>query len=199
MQAAQNTNGRLHENALKYNAYQAKGVAAMRKTLIVYYSRKGENYYDGSIRNLEKGNTERVAEMIAGLTGGDLFEVETAKPYAEGYRDCVEQAKIEWQENIRPALKKTLESLEAYDTVFVGYPNWFSTMPMAMFTFLEKYHWEGKRILPFCTSEGSGLGRSEQDIKKICVGATVQPGLAVHGASAANAQAQVEAWVKQSL
>ena len=98
----------------------------MSKTLIVYYSRKGENYWNGSIKNLSKGNTEIVAEMIADITGGDLFEVDTVKPYAADYYACTDEAKAELQEGARPELKEYLDSLDGYDTIFVGYPNWLA-------------------------------------------------------------------------
>lgn len=169
----------------------------MSKTLIVYYSRKGENYVNGSVKSLAKGNTEVVAEMIAGLTGGDLFEIDTVKPYAADYYTCIEEAKAELQRNARPELKAYPDSLDEYDTIFVGYPNWWGTMPMAMFTFLEHYDLSGKRILPFCTNEGSGMGGSERDLKKTCKGATVERGLSIHGAEAANSRGKVEAWVRK--
>ena len=92
----------------------------MRKPLIVYYSRKGENYWDGQIRSLPKGNTEVVAEMIADMTGGDLFEIDTVQPYAAGYRDCVQQAVAEFRQNARPALKAYPDSLDGYDVIFCG-------------------------------------------------------------------------------
>lgn len=169
----------------------------MSKILIVYYSRKGENYWNGSIKNLSKGNTEIVAEMIADITGGDLFEVDTVKPYAADYYACIDEAKSELREGARPELKQYMDSLDGYDTIFVGYPNWWGTMPMAMFTFLEHYDLSGKRILPFCTNEGSGMGGSERDLKKICKGATVESGLSIHGAEAANSRSKVEAWVRK--
>ena len=169
----------------------------MSKTLIVYYSRTGENYVNGSIRNLTKGNTEIVAEMIAELTGGDLFEIDTVKPYATDYYDCIDEAKTELQQNARPELKAYPDSLDGYDTIFVGYPNWWGTMPMAMFTFLEHFNLTGKRILPFCTNEGSGMGSSERDLKKICKEAKVENGLSIHGAEAANSRSKVEAWVRK--
>ena len=169
----------------------------MSRTLIAYYSRKGENYWNGSIKNLPKGNTEIVAEMIAEMTGGDLFEVETVKTYAKDYYECIEDAKAELREGARPELKKYMDSLDDYDTIFVGYPNWWGTMPMAMYTFLEHYDLSGKRILPFCTNEGSGMGSSERDLKNTCKGAVVESGLSVHGAEAANSRGKVEKWVKK--
>ena len=101
--------------------------------LIVYYSRKGENYWNGSIKNLKKGNTEIVAEFIQKAVGGDLFEVETVKSYADDYYKCIDEAQKELREHARPELKSTV-AFDKYDTIFVGYPNWWGTMPMAMFT-----------------------------------------------------------------
>lgn len=108
----------------------------MRNILIVYYSRKGQNYCSGSIRDLEKGNTEIVAEMISNLTGGDLFEIETVKEYPADYYACTDEANQELKSDARPELKAYPDSIDGYDTIFVGYPNWWGTMPMAMFTFL---------------------------------------------------------------
>lgn len=98
----------------------------MNNILIVYYSRKGENYWGGSIKNLEKGNTEIVAEMIRDAVGGDLFEVDTVHSYAADYNTCIEEAKKELHENARPELKRYIDSLDGYDTIFVGYPNWLA-------------------------------------------------------------------------
>ncbi|MDE7213573.1 MAG: NAD(P)H-dependent oxidoreductase, partial [Anaeroplasmataceae bacterium] len=162
-------------------------------------SRKGENYWNGTIKNLEKGNTEIVAEMIAKLTGGDLFEIQTVKNYPSDYYKCINEAQIELHANDRPDLKSFVESIEEYDTIFVGYPNWWGTMPMAVFTFLEHYDLSGKIILPFCTNEGSGMGSSEKDLKKICKGAVVKSGLPIHGAEAKEAETKVSAWLKKSL
>ena len=171
----------------------------MRKPLIVYYSRKGENYWNGQIKNLAKGNTEIVAEMIAGLTGGDLFEVQTVQDYAADYYACTDQAKAELQQNARPVLKRLPEHLEQYDTIFVGYPNWWGTMPMALFTLLEGIDLSGKRILPFCTNEGSGMGRGESDLRRLCPDAIVEQGLSIHGAEAAASKPKVERWLQNQL
>ena len=107
--------------------------------LIVYYSRKGQNYWNGSIVDLAKGNTERVAEFVQKAVGGDLFEIETVREYSKDYMTCTEEAKAELRESARPELKKYLDSIDSYDTIFVGYPNWWGTMPMGMYTFLEHY------------------------------------------------------------
>ena len=167
----------------------------MANTLIVYYSRKGENYWNGEIKNLKKGNTEIVAEMIKDMTGGEIFQVDTVVPYPENYRACVGKAVEEYKKDARPELKEYPEGIEKYDTIFVGYPNWCGTMPMAMFTFLEHYDWTGKRIAPFCTNEGSGMSVSERDIRRLCKGAEVTEGLSIHGAEAAESRSKVEDWV----
>lgn len=167
--------------------------------LIIYYSRKGQNYWNGSIKDLKKGNTEIVAEYIQKAVGGDLFEVETVKPYSEDYYACIDEAQKELHANARPEIKRYPENVESYDVIFVGYPNWWGTMPMAMFTLLEKCDLTGKKIIPFCTNEGSGMGSSERDLKNVCKGAEVLKGLSVHGAEAAQSEKQVSEWAKRSL
>ena len=171
----------------------------MSKILIAYYSRKGQNYVNGSIKNLAKGNTERVAEFIQQTVGGDLFEIQTVKEYAVDYTQCTEEAKEELRAKARPELKEYPDSLDSYDTIFLGYPNWWGTMPMACYTFLEKYDLSGKTIIPFCTHEGSGMGGSEREIKKTCPEAVLKKGLPVHGAEAAESAAEVSAWAKGSI
>lgn len=165
--------------------------------LIVYYSRKGENYWAGSVKNLEKGNTERVAEFIQEAVGGDLFEIETVKEYDADYYKCIDEAKAELRAKARPEIKGFVDNIDAYDTIFVGYPNWWGTCPMCVFTFLENYDLSGKRIIPFCTNEGSGMGSSERDLKKVCKGATVESGLSITGNQAAQSQAKAASWAKQ--
>lgn len=167
----------------------------MEHILTVYYSRKGENYFGGSIRSVDKGNTAYVAEFIQKAVGGDLFEIDTVKSYSDDYTTCTEEAQADLRANARPELKEYIDDLNGYDTIFVGYPNWWGTCPMAVFTFLEHYDLTGKRIIPFCTNEGSGMGSSELDLKLICVGATVEKGLAITGSKAATSETKVVDWV----
>lgn len=138
----------------------------MAKNLIIYYSRKGENYWSGSIKNISKGNTEIVAEFIRDAVGGDLFEVDTVKPYAEDYYVCIDEAKAELRENARPELKKYIDSIADYDNIFVCGPCWWGTYPMAIFTQLEKLDFTGKKVMAVMTHEYSGLGSCERDLKK---------------------------------
>ena len=165
--------------------------------LIVYYSRKGENYWNGGLKVLEKGNTERVAEYIQQAVGGDLFELETVRAYDPAYMTCIEEAKAELRENARPELKAMPANLDAYDTIFLGCPNWWGTCPMCVFTFVENANLAGKRIIPFCTNEGSGLGKSERDLAKAAPGATIERGLSVLGHDSERAQAKTAAWARQ--
>ncbi|MBU5487505.1 flavodoxin [Clostridium sp. MSJ-8] len=169
----------------------------MKKIITVFYSRKGENYWNGSIKNLEIGNTKRVAEMIQGAVGGDIFEVDSVKKYSDNYNECIEEAKDELNSGKLVEVKEYKDNLEDYDIIFVGYPNWWGTMPMVMFTFLKHYNLIGKKIIPFCTNEGSGMGTSERDLKKICKGADIEKGLSIHGAESEQSRDRVVAWANE--
>lgn len=171
----------------------------MAKNLILYYSRKGQNYWNGGIRDIAKGNTEIVAEFIQKAVGGDLFEIETVKPYAEDYNICIEEARSELKAGARPELKRYLDSIAEYDNIFVCGPCWWGTFPMAVFSQLERLEWGGKKVMAVMTHEGSGLGSCERDLKKICTGAVFGKGLAVHGADAAGSEAKVAAWARGQL
>lgn len=171
----------------------------MAKILTVYYSRKGENYFGGSIRNIAKGNTERVAEFVQNAVGGDLFEIDTVKEYAASYRECTIEAKDEKNANARPQLKALPESIDDYEVIFLGYPNWWGTCPMAVFTFLDAFDFSGRTIIPFCTNEGSGMGVSERDIQKACPQATVMSGLSIYGSDAADSEHTVSKWAKEKV
>lgn len=168
----------------------------MSKKLIAFYSRADENYFNGTLKMLTVGNTEAAAGIIKELTGADMFKIEQTKPYSKGYNDCIEEARADQQRNARPELKAFPESIDGYDVIYLGYPNYWSTMPMAVFTFLEHFDWKGKIIKPFCTHEGSGMGSSVSDIKKLCPGATVEEGLAIRGGSVEKSRKNIEGWVK---
>ena len=127
------------------------------KKLIAYYSRAGENYFSGAHRTIAVGNTEKAARLLAELTGAELFHIEQKVPYSDNYDTCVAEARRDLRANARPELAALPESLDDYDEIYLGYPNYCGTMPMAVYTFLEHYDWQGKTIHPFCTNEGSGL------------------------------------------
>ena len=171
-----------------------------KKVLIAYYSRRGENYVNGSIKNLKLGNTEVVAQKIkALLPDADMFQIDTTYEYSKSYMTCIEEAKQELHDQARPEVKNPLESIDEYDTIILGYPNWWGTMPMVCYTFLESYDFTGKTIIPFCTNEGSGMGSSVHFIKKLCPGATVEDGTPIHGAEAAYADSEAREIVDRSL
>ena len=168
----------------------------MTKTLVVYYSRKGENYMPGGLQVLEKGHTEYAAEYIRQALDADLFEIDTAEPYAAGYRDCCARAAEEMKTHARPAVRAYVEDMAQYDTIFVCFPCWCGTAPMCVFTFLEHYDLAGKRIIPLCTNEGSGMANTEQDLKESCVDATVLNGLAVRGHLVQSSKDMISDWAK---
>jgi flavodoxin len=168
------------------------------KSLVAYFSRKGGNYVDGSIVNLRVGNTEVAADMVRKLTGGDAFRIQTTEDYPADYNETTAVAKEELRQKARPKLSDHVETMSDYGVIFLGYPNWWGTMPMAVFTFLEEYDFSGKTIIPFCTHEGSGLGRSESDIRKICPGATVLTGLSIKGGSVQGAENDISTWLRRS-
>ena len=167
----------------------------MTKSLIAFYSRADENYVNGIIKNLDIGNTEVVAEFIREFTGADMFKIEQCKSYSKDYNECIEQAKDDQKRDARPELKCYPENIDNYDTIYLGFPNYWSTMPMAVFTFLEHFDFGGKTIKPFCTHEGSGMGRSVGDIKRLCPNAKVEQGLDLHGSSAGKSKKDIEKWI----
>lgn len=167
--------------------------------LVAYFSRTGENYNVGTI---EKGNTHIVADMIAQQVGADLFEISTVTPYPESYEECTEVARQEQSENARPALTASVDNMQDYDVIFLGYPIWWGDMPMAVYTFLESYDFSGKTIDPFATHEGSGLASTGRNIASTCSGAEVLDGLAIRGSVAQNSQDQAQKavidWLKEA-
>lgn len=171
----------------------------MANTLVVYYSRKGENHMPGGIQVLEKGHTERAAEYIQKALNADIFEVETVKPYADNYRECCMEAVAEAKTKARPEIKDYVMDISSYDTVYVCFPCWCGTAPMCIFTFLEHYDFTGKKIVPLCTNEGSGMANSEKDISASCPGAHIVPGLSVRGHLVIDSEAQIAAWAKDNV
>lgn len=167
----------------------------MSKILIAYYSRKGNNYVNGSVKNLTVGNTEVAAKMIQEVVGGNLFHIEPVTEYDIDYNICTQEAQRDLRANARPEFRNAPLDLDSYDEIYLGYPNYWGTMPMHVFTFLEKYNFDGKTIKPFCTHEGSGMGSSGSDIKKLCHGAKVEKGIAIHGGSVGSAQKAIEKWI----
>lgn len=169
----------------------------MFNKLIIFYSRADENYVSGMLKQLIVGNTEVAASIIHKFTDADMFKIEQLQPYSKKYNECIAQAQVDQKRNARPELKAYPDSLDEYDTIYLGFPNYWSTMPMAVFTFLEHFDFSGKTIKPFCTHEGSGMGVSEKDIKRLCPTAKVEKGLAIHGSNIEKSRKAIERWVKE--
>lgn len=153
------------------------------KTLVVYFS--------------HSGNTRIVAEQIARATGADLLEIIPETPYPKAYNAVTQQAKKEIEAGYRPAIATRIPDLTAYDRVFVGSPCWWATIAPPVATFLAACDLDGKTIAPFMTHEGSRMGRSVDDIRKLCPSSTVVEGLPVRGSAAAGAAPEVEKWLKK--
>jgi flavodoxin len=136
-----------------------------RKILVAYFS--------------WSGNAKSLAEQVAAETGGELFEIKTVNPYPDNYDDCIDVAKKEQNSNARPALQGALPDIAQYNTIFLCYPNWWGTLPMAVFTFLESIDVSGKTIYPLVTHGGSRFGSSLDDMKKIAPQAAIGEGLSI--------------------
>ena len=169
----------------------------MAKTLIAYFSRADENYFGGAMRYVKVGNTEIVCNLMKELIDADSFKIEMKNPYSPVYMTCIEEAKKDLRAGTRPELVALPESIDGYDTVVLAYPNYWGTMPMAVFTFLEAFDFAGKRILPLCTNEGSGMGGSEKHLKKVCPDAKIEKGLSITGNQAAQSQDKAAKWAKK--
>lgn len=166
-------------------------------SLVIYFSRSGENYFGGELKNIEKGNTEVIAEYIRDFDDADLFKVEPAVEYPADYMQCIDVAKNEQQSDARPEIKETLESIDAYDKIYIGFPNWWGTLPMPMFTQLEKLDFTGKIVKPFVTHEGSGFGSAIKDINELCSGADVMEGISIPGANVYDVADKVKIWIEK--
>lgn len=143
------------------------------------------------------GNTRALAEHIHSRVGGDIIELKPAAPYTEDYDALVDLAKREQQENARPELATEIPDLAKYDTVFLGFPSWWGTMPMLFFTLLEKHPLDQKNVIPFCTHGGSRFGHSLEDLRKLCPNARLLEGFEVRGNRVSRAQADADAWLKK--
>lgn len=172
--------------------------SAPATTLIVYFSRSGENYWEGGRRDLEVGNTKRLAQAIAERIDCDEFEILAADPYPEAYDPTVERNQREQNADARPAIANELPDTGGYDTVLLGSPVWNVRAPMIMSTFVESVDLAGKRILPFVTYAVSGMSGIDREHRDSLPGSDVADGLAVRGEDVDAAGADVDAWLRES-
>lgn len=167
--------------------------------LIAYFSHAGQNYVDGKIVDLPVGNTEVAAKKLAAITGGALLRIEQAESSPKGYHELTEVAKKELKAGARPAVKTAIPDMAGIEYLLLGYPNWWGTMPMPVWTFLEALDTSGKKIALFCTNEGSGMGRSEKDMRALCPSAEILPGLALIGHKVAESGEALRAWAARLI
>ena len=131
--------------------------------------------------------------MIAEAFGGELFSIRTVEPYPDNYNDTVDVGQTEKNNGIHPELATHIENLDQYDTIFVGFPNWWYVAPTIINTFLESYDFSGKTIVPFATSGGSGMGNTNEKLAPSCPGAILMKGKMLNGLLS---QEELKAWVK---
>ena len=149
--------------------------------IVVYFSRAGSNWVKDGVKELSVGNNEILAKYVQKQIGADIFKIETKRQYTNEYYKATEEAKEELKQNARPELVEYPENLDKYNTIYLVYPIWWSTCPMAVLTFLEKYNLEGKTIVPLCSHEESGVANSVEDIKKSAKGAIVKEAYETRG------------------
>lgn len=171
----------------------------MSRNLVIYYSRRGQNYSGGSIVELERGNAELLAEYISEATGADMFEIRTVREYPADYTECTEAAKEELKKNARPRLEEYLSDVDDYDNIFVVGPCWWGTYPMPVFSLLERLDFRNKRVMPVMTHEGSGMGSAEKDLKKFLKGAKIVKGVAIQGSKVSESEAFIKEWAVRNI
>jgi flavodoxin len=154
----------------------------MKKILVAYFS--------------YSSNTREIADQIHGIVGGDIFEIQSVKPYPNDYDAVVQQSRQELSSGYKPALKTKVKNIESYDVIFIGYPIRCGTFPAPVKTFISEYDFSEKTIVPFCTHEGSGLGRSVLDISKLCPKSVLLDSIAIRGSNVKTAQNEVSEWVR---
>ena len=162
---------------------ESEPTEAGSKSLVVYFS--------------WSGNTENVAKSIQNQTDSDIFKIVPATPYSDDYNTVVDLAKVEQRENARPAIADSIENIADYDVIYVGFPNWWGDMPMILYTFFDSYELSGKTIAPFCTSGGSGLSNTVNEMKELEPNATVTDGLHIGSSSASNPDNAVSEWLSE--
>ena len=165
--------------------------------LVVYFSRAGENIVDDKREIIEKGFTEIVAEKIQKITGGALIKLQPVEDYPFGYDECNRRARKEYEENILPEVKNLPASIDAYDTIYIGFPLWYRSYPRIIASFIKAYSFVGKTIKPFCTNEEGTFGIMELELRSMMKGAIVKSGLAIHSYEVNNSDELIKKWVEE--
>ncbi len=169
----------------------------MSNILIVYFSKDGENLMNDTIQNIKEGNTQKFAKKIASLTGGELLKLTPVDPYPQSYEETNVRARDEYESNARPAFVKTLENLDAYDTIYLGFPIWYRTFPRIIKTFIETYDLTNKTIIPFCTNEEGDFGIGELELRSCLKNSHLKSGLSIRGYLVDSSDALIEKWIEK--
>lgn len=167
----------------------------MEKVLITYFSRAGENYMSDGIREIKIGNTKIIAEYLHDILKCDIYEIESDYKYPTKYNDCVKVAQDDLINHKKMDILNIPKNIDDYDVIFLGFPNFWGTIPMPVYWFLKAIKTEGKTIYPFCTSEGSGFSNSLKDIGLLCPKATIKDGLPLRGSDANISKPFIEKWL----
>lgn len=173
--------------------------SAARSVLLAYFSRPGENYWNGGRRNLRVGNTEVLAKLIAEHLDCDMHRIEPAEPYSDDYDQTVQRNVREQNADARPDIANPLDAIDGYDTILLASPIWNLRPPMIMSTFAESYDFAGKTVHPITTHAMSGLGNAPEDYAHECRGARIAAGFAVRGEQVrSDGAAAVDAWLRRT-
>ena len=169
------------------------------KSLVVYFSRDGYNSIDGKVEYITKGKTHILAERIAALSGSDIYRLIPEIEYPMDYEECLKRAKIENDRNIHPGLSNPLYSLNEYDLIYLGFPNWYRSYPRLIATFIDLHDLKGKTIKPFCTNEEGAFGIGELELRSALKQkeAILKDGLAVKGSEVENSDDKILRWLEK--
>lgn len=162
--------------------------------LVVFFSRRGENY---AVGNLTEGNAEHIANVIEKIAGADIYEIKPVLSYSNSYKECVQQAVAEFKSNARPEISNPIGSLDGYKTIYLCYPNWCGSFPRIVATFLQSHDLSGKTIYPMCTNEGSGMGRSVEELKRLAPNSVIKDGLSIRGTLAHSSDQLIREWLEK--
>lgn len=161
----------------------APAYAADGKHLIAYFS--------------WSGNSRRIAAQIHEQVGGDLVEIEMARPYPRDYNACLEESLKDLAADARPALRTWVRNMPEYDVIYLGYPTWWATIPMPVMTFLESYDFSGKTIIPFNSHGGGRLGQTVSAIAKLCPNSTIREPLSISYGGGGTLRRDIESWLQE--
>lgn len=171
---------------------------AESKILVAYFSSAGNIATDEEVSgNIGKGNTKHLAETIQTQVGGDLFFIETVDKYPANYRDAINVARQELRNDTRPALASHVENMDEYDVIFLGYPNWWGALPQAILTFVEEYDFSGKTVIPFCTYEDSGIGRTVEVLEEKLPDSTLLKDFSLAEKDLETADEDIKQWLSE--